>query len=411
MSQTAEQGPLITFGQAVQNDTNPDAGPSAWYQGDMILDPRTKYTYQPGEPATAGQTWGWYTGGPVVLVDQAPSTASTTNIANAATPVAGTPLTLVSASGSGITIGCSVVNALTGVLVTGLLGIDVSAARTVTGTFTNGSPKITDSLPTMLGVQVGDRVTLTTSGTLPTPFATATTYYVNAIAAGELMLAATPGGPPISATSAGSGTQTLNVTATQSYYNGPMPSQPQVVFGQGGSGFGGGQGGPMTAWNPAWAIRRCIIFTNNGNDTSGTYTIAGFDEYGFPMTQTVTGPSTSTVTTTKAFKYIASVTPAGTINSTTLSVGTTDTYGLALRVDLQPYVQAFFNGAPQASGGATLVLTAADIQTATATSGDVRGTVSGSSITGNGSSRLTLVWYPQTDNMNSTVGLLGQPQF
>ena len=410
MSQTAEQGPLITFGQAVSNDTNPDAGPSAWYQGDMILDPRTQYTYQPGEPATAGQTWGWTTAGPVVLVDQAPSTASTTNIVDAATPTTGVPLTLVTSSGSGITVGCSVVNALTGKLVTGLLGIDVSAARTVTGSFTNGSPKITDSGETLLGVQVGDRVTLTTSATLPTPFALLTTYYVAAIGNGDLMLAATSGGPPISATSTGSGTQTLNVTATTSYYNGPLPAQPQVVFGQGGSGFGGGQGGPMTAWNPAWALRRCLILTNNGNDTTGTYTVAGYDEYGYPMTQVLTGPSTSTVDTTKAFKYIASVTPGGTIASTSVSVGTIDVFGLALRTDYVQYIQVYWGTPSTIVAPASSTFVAADIQTATGTSGDVRGTIYGGSAS-DGTKRLIVVWTPQPANMNSTVGLLGQPQF
>jgi hypothetical protein len=404
MTITAGEGPHGTFGQAPLFDSNPEAGPSFWYQGDMLLDPRSQYTYLPGQSGGKA-TFGWPTTGMIPIIDQSPSTLSTSNIVNAATPAAGTPLTLVSASGSGVTVGCSLINANTGVNVTGLLGLDVAAARTVTGTFTNGSPKITFTGATMQGVQVGDQITLTSSGTLPTPFALLTTYYVNAIGAAALMLAATPNGPPISATSAGSGTQTLNVTAPNTYDNSPyIPFQPPVVFGTGGTGLGG----PIRYWDPAWALSRTLILTNNGNDSSGFYLVSGYDIYGYPMSQLLTGPSTGTVSTTKAFKYITSIVPSGTIASTSVSVGTNDVFGLPLRTDYVTSLFAYFNNAALIVPSAAPFV-AADITTPSTTTGDVRGTYY-SGVASDGTKRLTVFWNPIAANMNSTAGLLGQPQ-
>jgi hypothetical protein len=404
MGITAEQGPLVTFGQAQQFDTNPDAGPNVFYQGSLLSDPRVPYSYQPGQGPSVGGLKGWMTSGAIPILDQVPSTASATNIASA-TPSSGTALTLVTSSGAGVTVGCSIVSAATGQTVTGLLGLDVNATRTATATFTNGSPKITWAANTMAGMQVGDVVTFTTSGGLPTGFATATNYYVVAIGYSnatnlEVMLSATPGGTPISAGSAGTGAQTAHLTIAATATN------PPVVFGQ-----GNGSGGSVGAWDPAWSLSRCVVVTSNADDTGGFYTISGYDIYNFPMTQKLTGVSSGTATTTKAFKYISSVVPSGTINSTTLEVGTVDVFGLPLRTDEQPYITVYWGAPPSALiAVASVTFVPADIQTAIATSGDVRGTVYGGSAS-DGSRKLLVFWNPQVANMNSTVGLVGQPQF
>lgn len=406
MGLTAETGPLVTFGQAQNLDNNPNAGPSAWFQGDMLLDPRAQWTYQPGNPFNPASIRGWLSTTAIPVIDQVPSTASATNIASA-TPATGVPLALVSSSGAGITVGCSIINAATGQLVTGLLGIDVNAVRTATATFTNGSPKITLPANTMSGIQVGDALTFTSSGTLPTGFSLLTTYYIVAIGQGSsttlaLMVSATPGGAPISAGSAGSGTQTYNVVA------GATLTAPPVSFGSPTGQIAGA--GPMAAWNPAWAISRAIVVTSNGADTSGFYTVNGYDIYGFPMSQKLTGVSSTTATTTKTFKYIASVVPSGTIASTTLTVGTADVFGLPLRADAAQYVLVSIGGPPPvlvAIGSIGFV--AADITTPSQTTGDVRGTVTGGTAS-DGTRRLYVVWTSQAANMNSTVGLLGQTQ-
>lgn len=249
MGITAEQGPFVTFGQAPTFDFNEAAGPNAWYQGDMLLDPRPVFTYQPGEAFNAGTIRGWMSTTSIPIVDQVPSALATTNIVNAQTPTAGTALTVVTSSGAGITVGCAITNGSTGAAVTGLLGIDVNSA---------------------------------TNPLLP------------------------------------------------------------VLFGQGGDGGGG----PMGAWNPVFGVARCIIVTTNGDDTVGFYTVNGYDVYGFPMSQKLTGVNNTTVTTTKAFKFISSIVPSGTIASTSVSVGTTDVFGLPLRADRFPYLGVWW-GTPQ----------------------------------------------------------------
>lgn len=131
-----------------------------------------------------------------------------------------------------------------------------------------------------------------------------------------------------------------------------------VRFGQGGDG----SGGPSSIWDPTKAVSRCVTITNNGNDGSGFYTVTGFDVYGFPMSQKITGTSSVLMTTLKAFKYIQSVVPSGTINSTLVSVGTSDTYGLPLRCDRSPYIDIYW-GNPQNEwqGGSTAAQTTIEI--------------------------------------------------
>lgn len=90
---------------------------------------------------------------------------------------------------------------------TGYQGIALSA----TATFTNSSANIgvTNTFTANQAVQ------FTTTGTLPTNFATATTYYVisTSLSGSNVQVSATVGGAAITAGSAGSGVQTL-ITAT-----------------------------------------------------------------------------------------------------------------------------------------------------------------------------------------------------
>jgi hypothetical protein len=406
MAITAHSGPLGSYGQS--SDNNPQVAPSFWYQGDMILDPRTPYTYQPGQ-GDREPYYGWGTAGQVCIIDQVPAALSAVNIvANAAAPTSGA-LTLVTASGAGITVGCSLNNALTGAFVPSVLGIDVSAARTFTGTFASGSAKITIASVNALGIQVADQVTLTTTGTLPAPFAVGTIYYVAQINTSAAMsLSATPGGPPIVATSAGSGTQTINVTAPNSYYgtfySAALPCQPPIIFGQTGVNAG------PRLWNPSWASSRAVVITSAGNDSGGTFTVNGFDIYGYPMSQTLAGGNIGAVTTTKAFKYISSVVSAG-VSGGNVSVGTADVFGLPLRADMASYLTVYWGAAPPALiAVASVTFVGADITPPSPSSGDVRGTVYGGSAS-DGTKRLLVFWNANQTNIdNSPVGLLGQQQ-
>ncbi len=170
----------------------------------------------------------------------------------------------------------------------------------------------------------------------------------------------------------------------------------------------GTNGGSL--WDPTKALARAVSVTcNNALGTGGNFTIKGYDIYGYPMTETLTSaPGTAlTVTGKKAWKYIASVTPNFTDATYTYSVDTTDVIGFPLRVDEAAYAEINMN--------ATLVtastgFTAAVTTTASATTGDVRGTYALQTASNN-SDRLVVFLTPSVANLGSTTGLFGVTQF
>lgn len=303
MSITAYTGPIVvdysgTLPSSPQN-TNPEAGPSMFAMGMALLDARYQYTYVPGQNF-GKQTSGWLSLN-CQTIDQVPYTATINNLAAAQTATAGTALTLVSASATGITAGVTIIRADTGATVTGLLAID-SAMTT-------------------------------------------------------------------------------------------------VAFGSAGT---------IQIWDPTKALSRNIRVSSNANDTSGTYTVRGYDIYGFPLTETITGANGTSGTASiasgvKAFKYIASVTPASTVNSTGVTIGTGDVIGLPLRADrFSELLVTQGNTSIVASTGFTAAVTT----TATATSGDVRGTYA-LQTSSNGVLRVTVKQSPLSSNVNTSAGLTG----
>lgn len=126
MAKTAFSGPLIVYGQpplvaGIASDYNQDLAPSFFWGGEALIDNR--FGYFPGG-SDANIVYGFSQTGSYCVLDQAPATMATNNIAAAQVPVTAVPLTLVSASGAGITIGASVQSANTGQTVTGLLVSD-----------------------------------------------------------------------------------------------------------------------------------------------------------------------------------------------------------------------------------------------------------------------------------------------
>lgn len=139
------------------------------------------------------------------------------------------------------------------------------------------------------------------------------------------------------------------------------------------AGVSFGSAGTMQIWDPAKAIARNVVITSNGNDSSGTYTVAGYDLYNFPMTEAITGGNSAAASGKKAFKYIASVTPSGTVNSTGVTVGTGDVFGLPVRADRQTQVLIEYGNPPviqsinstASAQGATVPVTLSQINTTT----------------------------------------------
>ena len=81
---------------------SPDQAPSIDYGGSGIQDPRIQFNII--NSASAGAVFGWLGDGLSKVTSQVPSAISTTNIAAAANVTNGTPMTLVSVTGAGITV-------------------------------------------------------------------------------------------------------------------------------------------------------------------------------------------------------------------------------------------------------------------------------------------------------------------
>lgn len=138
-----------------------------------------------------------------------------------------------------------------------------------------------------------------------------------------------------------------------------------------------GTGKTIAIWNPAAGTGRCISITTSSSGDGGSWSIYGRDMYGYPMTEnvSVTG-SSATVTSKKAFKYISAIKASTTITSTGIIVGVSDTYGLPVRADytgLDLTIRITTTSSLVAANSSGPI-TVADTTTATATTGDVRGT-------------------------------------
>ncbi len=164
----------------------------------------------------------------------------------------------------------------------------------------------------------------------------------------------------------------------------------------------------MSAYDPTTMLSRNIrIVTAGGSDAAAVYNIVGYDVYGYPMHETMTGPNATTGSGKKAFKFITSITPVGTIASTSTTVGTGDVIGLPILTTRYPYLSIFWNSAlvTAATG-----FVAADATTPSATTGDVRGTYALQAASNN-TLRLTVFINPAVANCNSIPGLWGLTQF
>lgn len=142
MGVTAYTGPVISFGQAALQSTNspapypadynPQAGPSLFYQGTGLIDPRTFYSYEPGQTSSE-PIYGFLGSERVMVFDQVPTTAGENTIAQtqSATTATVRTLTLTATDTANATVGVSIVAPESGQTVTGLIAID-SATSTVT---------------------------------------------------------------------------------------------------------------------------------------------------------------------------------------------------------------------------------------------------------------------------------------
>lgn len=126
----------------------------------------------------------------------------------------------------------------------------------------------------------------------------------------------------------------------------------------------------IMAWSRN-AAGRAVSLTSTANLSAINFTIRGYDLYGNALTHTMAGPNNGTVTSTKCFKWVASITPSGSSGSQ-LSAGTGDVYEFPMRADKFGHVEIIWNDARITAN--TGFVAAVTTSPATATTGSVRGT-------------------------------------
>lgn len=406
MSITAHVGPLISFGQGTSSDYNPQAGPSLFYNGAGILDPRTAYTYQPGEHAGAF-IGGWLGFDNVCTLSIVPYTAAAGAVVASANPTSAT-LALVTANSSttGVYVTPGIQRADTGVVDTGVLGaglVTLDAYASFTATVAVGgilTVSANSAIPLTVGMVILATTGTISAGVLTSPVAGG----MSPLQAGYTFITAMLTGQ------GGVGTYQLSnatLVATTGTVTAALPN-PQacaVPFGQSPG---------IYLWNPQAMIGRALAVTAASGATYATATISGYDVYGQPVVEAITLTAGSQVAGKKAWKYVRSVVLSGGTADTThaYSVDTTNVYGLPLRSDSFGDVIANY----AASLTAVTMITApttyvASVQTApSATTGDVRGTF-GAFTASTGASKLVIRQTPPVTNVGSLTGLLGATQY
>jgi hypothetical protein len=127
----------------------------------------------------------------------------------------------------------------------------------------------------------------------------------------------------------------------------------------------------ISAYDPVHAGLPRHPLVSGSNDSGITFTVSGWDIYGFPMTETITGANAGTANGAKAWKYISGITHTGSVAGT-LTIGTQDVIGLPFQALRFGRSAINYNNAwITANTGFTAAVTTSP---ATATTGDVRGT-------------------------------------
>lgn len=348
MSASHLSGPFNAYGQLASGTggSNPEAGPSVFYQGTGFPDPRQPYA--PGVTGV-GKLYGFQNSPNVVLLDMIPATLTTTKIAAAAAVTTGVAMTLVSAFAYGIQPAMQIVpfGSVRQVAnqVSGLLGLDLGFGS---GSITAAAKAVSSYLDFRLGgtdnLTVGQPIFIGGAGAGGKPLFTT----VASITSSTAFTVADAATTTVTAQPIGAADANL------------VTPEPFISY------------GAARMFEPAMACARSVSITaTNAGATGGAFTVVGYDIYGVRMTETLThAGGATTISGVKCFKYILSVTPAFT-DAQTYSVGTLDTYGFALRADLFESSMIHMNAAliTASTGYTAPVLT----DPATATTGDVRG--------------------------------------
>lgn len=389
MSISAFTGPVVSFGQGTSDDYNPQMGPSLFYAGTGTLDPRAQFTYQPGQ-RTGQPTYGFLGTTRIQTLNAIPITLTAALLAATQNTVAATPMTLVSSAATGVAVGVSITRQDTGVLVTGLLEIDPPIA-VATATIAAGTTVMN---VTALTAPSGDGYNTFFPGMIISGTSVVTGTTITSFGTGN----------------GGIGTYNISTAPSAGISGGTITGKSSGLI----NGIGFGSDTCINLWNPVVLLGRAVSITSTTNQVVSTFTIRGFDVYGFPITEVITLSGTTATTTNgkKAFKYILSVTPNTTDAVNTYSVDTTDILGFPLRSDT--WQAAAESDTSIMSNNALIAAStgyvAAVKTVATATTGDVRGTFALQTAS-NGTLRVIFTQSPPIPAFASVAGLFGVTQF
>lgn len=365
MTATHSQGPNITVGYYPgSGGSNPEAGPSATYQADSILDPR--WSYSPGLTGP-GHIKGWLNSPYPTMVDCVPTAMSNTMVAPAlaastAVSVAAQTLPLQTTTTAGRAVAVPVVPFGSGVSSANAVSCMALDPGHTTGTIASGAKSVTSVGDTRLlfpGMYVG----IVGAG------GSASTVLVTRILS-----------------------RTFNTLTVDTAASSTATAQPIIILDPtGASAWPGINAGAVQLFDPISACARAVKVVAGTSDSGYVVTISGYDVYLNPMTESITSV-VGTANGKKAFKYIRSATiRQGSGNATittSLSVGTTDIFGCNLRSEKYEYMNIFFNaGYISASTGWVAAL--ATGTASTATTADTRGTYAVQSAS-DGSKRLAM---------------------
>lgn len=150
--------------------------------------------------------------------------------------------------------------------------------------------------------------------------------------------------------------------------------------------------------------RSVSVTSSSSTDTTQTATFTGGDVYGITVVETVSLNGTNTVAGLKAFKTVSRVAMNAACTGN-ITAGSGDKFGIPYRINKKGSMQAFWDATWNNGSGTTTIGSTA---TATATTGDVRGTYLPA--TASDGARTLALWV-YMDDVDSNNGLYGVDQY
>ncbi len=435
MSTSSLTGPYVSTGN-LRTDViqDPDCGPDLSFQASGIVDPR--YISTDVGTALNRKLRSLFSCPIIPLIDAVPQAGVANNLFAAATVAVTTAATAAQTAGLGV----------------GFLSANMAFAAGSTPGAGNvaanipilpfGAAPISSNLVTVpaaleFGYALGGNVVTTTAGS-------ASITLVNAannkfFSPGQYVLVARAGNAggtlPLSAqvTSVSGATLVLNTPCLSTNASGTQigtawPTQDNASL----YAYPYEVAGIDALADPAQSLSRVLrVVSNNVADTGYSLIVRGYDIANTPMTEVIAVTANGTAYGKKAWKYVIQMNlfrSSSTTTTGTITVGTGDTFGAYVKSDFWEYADVYWNATQQTSqsGSATNGWLAADATSpATATTGDVRGTVqcgangAGTNVfttSPNGTIRLTMFLYLSTYNATNATNLnytslFGVPQY